>query len=345
MASRTISALPAGTNVARYVQALIRGKGFWNNAIHEAERAWPESPEVPLTLKAAITALDTSEALASWGIARAYLDLLTGVSVVERLLPRMFRTDFGVKTPVGTVSPSVGWIGEGRGTPVNKGTLGSVTLDQTSVGMICVITNELARQSSPAAEQAIRTLMVNAAAKGLDAQFFNPAFAGVSMVAPASICYNAINRVSTGATSTAIAADLSVMSGSLTTDNDVVWVMRPATLRYLWAHNTDSILVRDGSVSYLLGRQVLESQGSPQQITLVDIGHIVIAEKGVEITATDQSTLQMSDAPQVGQQSPLVTSEVLHSLWQGNMSAIKIQRWIGWARAVTGSVVYMAVAY
>jgi HK97 family phage major capsid protein len=282
MATRPISVVPPGTALSRYVQALVQGKGAWNQAETIAAQ-WRDTPEVALTLRTAVTELDTSEPLAQWGIARQFLDLLTGSSVVERLLPRMFRTEFGAKTPAGSVSPSVGWIGQGRGTPVLKGTLTSVTLDLTSVGAIAVISNELARTSSPGAESAVRTILVNALAKGLDFQFLSPTIAGISMINPSAITYNAVNRVSTGGTSAQIAADLSVMVASLTTWNDACWVMQPQTLAYLHAHNTDSIVTRDGSQSYLLGLPVYVSLGSPRQIVLVDIGHIVAAAKGVEI--------------------------------------------------------------
>jgi hypothetical protein len=42
---------------------------------------------------------------------------------------------------------------------------------------------------------------------------------------------------------------------------------------------------------------------------------------------------------------PAVAATVFQSLWQNNLWALKVTRWIGYLRAQTGSVAYMTVSY
>jgi hypothetical protein len=42
---------------------------------------------------------------------------------------------------------------------------------------------------------------------------------------------------------------------------------------------------------------------------------------------------------------PAVAATVFQSLWQNNLWALKVTRWIAYLRAQTGSVAYMTVSY
>src|SRR5262245_22904973 len=59
--------------------------------------------------------------------------------------------------------------------------------------------------------------------------------------------------------------------------------------------------------------------GSPQQITLVDLGSILLADDGnVDISVSEQGAVKMSSTPIVGDTSP-ITGAVLKSLWRAIM--------------------------
>jgi hypothetical protein len=75
---------------------------------------------------------------------------------------------------------------------------------------------------------------------------------------------------------------------------------------------------------------------------LLDPAQILYSDNGrIEIDSTEQASLQMNDAPT----DPAVAATVFTSLWQNNLWAVKVTRWIAYLRAQTGAVSYMTVAY
>jgi hypothetical protein len=84
------------------------------------------------------------------------------------------------------------------------------------------------------------------------------------------------------------------------------------------------------------------SINSPAQITLVDCSNILYSDAGgIDITASDEATIQMDSAPT----DPAVAATVFTSLWDNNLWAVKVSRWLAYLRAQSGAVVYMTVAY
>src|SRR3546814_8669288 len=83
----------------------------------------------------------------------------------------------------------VAWVGEGKATPVAAAEFDTVTLRWARASGIVVLTNELARFSSPAAEAVVRSDLIAGMVAFLDRQFVDPVVAEVSNVSPASITY------------------------------------------------------------------------------------------------------------------------------------------------------------
>jgi hypothetical protein len=67
---QTISANPRGTDLARFVQALVCTKSA-GAAAQYAEK-WRDSPSVRLTLAAAVDAQDTDDSISQFGIAAEF---------------------------------------------------------------------------------------------------------------------------------------------------------------------------------------------------------------------------------------------------------------------------------
>src|SRR5688572_787662 len=101
--SRTVSTLPAGTVLSRYLGALALYKG--QAAVH-AESMWRSTPEVALTLqRSVIEAGDTTTS--GWGsqlvgtkVGMELLALLDSASIFNRLKPTMHELDFLKPTPL-----------------------------------------------------------------------------------------------------------------------------------------------------------------------------------------------------------------------------------------------------
>ena len=109
MATRVVSALPAGTAVSRYIiaKALGRGDSFTEKMV--AER-WKDTPQVAATLslhtKAAVPAGSTTDAtwagpLAVHGISQEALTLMRGMSILGALDSRMQKVHLEGKAHLG----------------------------------------------------------------------------------------------------------------------------------------------------------------------------------------------------------------------------------------------------
>jgi hypothetical protein len=120
----------------------------------------------------------------------------------------------------------------------------------------------------------------------------------------------------------------------------LTWVMRPITA-YRFAATIGGTAAMDIPRS-LFGVPMVLSLNSPQQITLVDANAILYSDDGgFDIDTTEQASLQMNDAPT----DPAVAATVFEPLWQFNLWAVKVTRWLAYLRAQTGSVAYMTVTY
>ena len=94
---------------------------------------------------------------------------------------------FNTKVPTQTAGGTYGWVGEGKPKPLTALAFSSATLAVAKAAGIIVITEELARLSSPSAEAVVRADMIAGIAQFLDGQFIDPAVAEVANVHPASI--------------------------------------------------------------------------------------------------------------------------------------------------------------
>jgi hypothetical protein len=124
MQTQTLSANPRGTNYARYLKSLILGKNGKHEALAIASQ-WRDSPSVELTLKSIVEAMDTSAALAAYGIASEVLEFVNGASVFGRLTNFMHPMRLRVPTPIISALPSSSWVGEAGAKPISRPTFGS----------------------------------------------------------------------------------------------------------------------------------------------------------------------------------------------------------------------------
>jgi len=92
----------------------------------------------------------------------------------------------------------------------------------------------------------------------------------------------------------------------------------------------------------LFGIPLVLSDNSPKQITLIDASEILFSDDGgIEVDVSEQATIEMDGTPT----SPPTASTVTVALWQNNLIAVKVLRWIAYQRARAGSVAYMVSTY
>jgi hypothetical protein len=207
---RVVSALPAGTSLARYIQALALGCDDMYTAVQKAE-TWTDTPHIAkaleLRMKAAVSPMSTSDAtaagpLALYGVASEAITLLRGMMIFGALEPRMQRVPLHVKIPIerGTGFTG-GWVAEGAPIPVQKTAFATSIEEFYKFGVITPLAEELVTTSDPAATPTINRFVLGGLGRGVDTQFLTPTIALSAGVNPASILNGATEITTTGTTS------------------------------------------------------------------------------------------------------------------------------------------------
>ncbi|MDQ3349845.1 MAG: phage major capsid protein [Acidobacteriota bacterium] len=351
--NRTISALPTGTAFSRLImaKALAHGDALAAQVISEG---WRDVPQVRATLeletKASISPGTTSDAvfagpLAVYGVSNEAISIERAASIVGQLIPKMRRVPFRVKVSVETGTGLSGaWVAENTPTPVSKTSYVSLSQEVYKAQVITAMSRELLMVGNPDAEATIRTTAMGAMAAFLDGQFLTSAVALVAGKNPAAITNGAPAVVSTGSTSAAISADLAAMLANISTaGSGLVWVMKPMTA-YRIASAIGGAAAADVPRS-LFGIPMILSLNSPQQVALIDAANVLYSDSGaIDVSVTEQASLLLDTSPstvvQAAGAAPTHTS-----LFQNDLFAIRISRWLAYQVARTGGVTFMTVAY
>jgi HK97 family phage major capsid protein len=361
--SSVVRNLPKGTAFTRYAMALASAKGNLMQAV-ETAKAWAGStPEVERVLRAAVAAGTTTDA--TWAaplvdyrtMAEEFIGLLRPATIVGAM-SGIRKVPFNIRIPRQTAGASVGWVGEGNPKPVSKQSFETVQMPESKIAGIVVITMELARFSSPSAEQLVRDDMVEAITAFTDTQFINPVVAAVAGTNPASITNGATAVASTGVTLAEIEADL--LAARLHLVNAGVplvgayWVMNPSTRMFLEEFRTAQDVLAFPSLSEkgtLKGIPVITSTSVGQfdsdgvgagtaknYIALVSAPNVLLADDGqVMLDASSEASIAMTDDG---------AGATLTSLWQKNMIGIRAERILHWLRRRANTVYVISdVAY
>lgn len=357
--------LPKGTAFTRYAMSLARSKGNLMQAAEIAKRWDDETPQVGIVLKAAVAAGTTTDT--DWAaplveytnMASEFAELLRPATIIGRI-PGLRRVPFNIKIPRQTGGSSVGWVGEGTPKPVSALSFDQIELGMAKTAGIVVITDELARSSSPAAEAVVREDLIAQTAQFLDAQFVDPAVAAVAGVSPASITNGVTPVIATGTDADAARADVKALMANFVTANmslaGAVWIMTEMQalslalmLNPLGQPEFPGLQVNGDSGGTFFGLPVVISENIPAQpgdagppvvpagsrIILAKASEILLADDGqTMLDVSSEASLQMDDAPTTG-------ATTLVSLWQHNMIGIRAERYINWSIRRDGSVQYI----
>lgn len=245
------------------------------------------------------------------------------------------------------------WVGEGKAKPLTKFE-GSITkLDILKVANIAVVTEELLRRSSVAAERHLRDQLQAALSARLDRDFIDPAKAAVAGVSPASITNGVVPIAPTaGNTADAARADLQKLLGAFITAGQaptqgVLIMSTVAALNLSMMQNplgqTEfSGLSMTGGI--LGGLPVIVSDYvAPGTVVLANASDIYVTEEGgVQVDMSREASLEMADNPAHNSTTP--TPAQLVSMFQTNSVAFRAERFINWARRRPTSVAYVTDA-
>jgi len=350
--------VPKGTAFTRFVMAKIVGKNSLSDAIRfvESNKQWmDQTPEVLDMLTKAVVNPGTI-AEPAWAAPLAvqqpfndFLDLLRPETLLGKI-PGLRNVPFNISMPVQTGGGTYGWTGEGAPKPVGNLQFASVTLGIAKAAGIIVISEELAKISSPSAEGVVRNDMIRGMAQYLDQQFIDPTVAAVTNVSPASIT-NLANGFATAGTSgdnarTDIKKAITLLTGNNYPISETVLIMSEANAFALaTALTTNGVLVNPGLSAKggtVLGVPVVTSQAAGSVVALVHAPSILFADDGgVNIDISREATVEMNTVPT----SPITAASVYVSLWQANLIGLRAERFINWKRARTTAVVYTTATY
>jgi len=262
---------------------------------------------------------------------------------------------FLVSIPRQTTGFSAQWVGEGQGKPVGAISFDRITLPWAKIALISAITDELARFSSPSAEMLVRNDLAASVAQFMDQQFVDPAVAALAAVRPGSITNGSHQVAASGNSVAHVTADLSAAMLYLTDQNSPmiapVWIMHTHAYQFLITQRSsiDTFVWKDEMLTgKLMGIPFIVSNNVPiaaglSSITLFDANDLLLADDGQMLfDASAEASLQMDSAPV----TPPVAATIMVSMWQQNMLAIKVERYIYWLmRRSVANFVYQITGF
>jgi hypothetical protein len=278
-------------------------------------------------------------------LTEAFVDYARPASIIGKLLslPLASRVPFGVRVPAATAGGTYAWIGEGAPAPVGNMALTSITLPIAKAGGILIVTNELlALDGGPASAMALRRELVRGLSQFLDAQLTDPTVAATT-ASPASITFAAPSFGSAGPTAANALTDIKRLIETFIASNpdasSIVLLMSPGQATALAIATNAQDLGSDGG--RLFGVPVLTGAiGS--RIVILDRSALLVADDGgLDVAASQHGSVELDTTPT----SPITASSAYVSLWQANMTGLKIDRTISWKMARPSSVLYTNTSY
>ncbi|UNT61039.1 phage major capsid protein [Acinetobacter towneri] len=254
-----------------------------------------------------------------------FVEMLRAATVFEQL--NGFRAvPFNSKIPSQLTGGTATWVGEGEAKPLTNPTYGEVEIKEHKLAAITVYTQELMRRSDPAVDVLVRDDLIEASKTLIDNTFLDAAAA--STTRPAGVLNGVTVTPNTGTTAAAYEADLLALINSFVAANlslDGSYFLMSETraaqislLRDALGNSYFAGMALRGTRT-LMGIPVITSQAVGDKIILVKTSEILLAQDGgVDVSYSDQATL--------------VDGDTTHHLWQENKFAVRVEKFITWAK-------------
>jgi hypothetical protein len=323
-----VSSLPRGTTFTRLCMAIAAGRGG-TEAEDYARMRWGERSSPARLLRAAVDAgslvpsQSWGEQLADFTVAATeFFQLASAGSIIGRMtglrkVPLLTRI-IGL-----TNGSTAAWVKASSPMPVSRMSLDSSQLAPLKVACIVIVTNELLNSADPAAEETIRLDLMRAVQEMMDASFVDPSNAGVTDEMPTAVTYNAPSVAATGDRGVDLKNLVGLFEGDLMT---AYFIAAPETFASMAGPEFPNLSIR--GQGELIGIPSIASNGMPVgTIALVDANAIAIGNGQLVANKTQHGTIEMDSEPT----DPPTASTVLVSLWQNNLSALSLIKYVNWA--------------
>ena len=345
-----------GIAFAQVVKCIGMARGNLMQAEQIADSRYKDDRRIGNVLKAAVAAGTTSAA--AWAgnlvgdetsIFADFVDYLRPTTILGKFgqngVPGLRNVPFRTALIGQTSGGSGYWVGEGKGKPLTKFDFSRTTLDPLKVANIAILTEEVLRDSSPAADAIVRDQLAAALRERLDTDFIDPTKTAVSNVSPASITNGISAATSSGTDAAAIRCDIGTLFKSFIDANNAptsgVFIMPAVTamrmslmMNALGQPEFPGITMNGGTLN---GMPVITSEFVPtatngeSYVFLINAQDIYLADLGdVNVDFSREASVEMSDAPTINATNGTGASMV--SLWQTNCVGFRAERTINWAR-------------
>ncbi len=350
-----------GIRFARMVKCVGLAKGSLSEAFTIAQARYPNDDVMLRLMKTGVaggTTLQSTWALplvpTDAGVYADFAEFLRPLTIVGKFgvgnIPALRRVPFRTRLISQTSGGNGYWVGEGKPKPVTKFDFAGTHLLPLKVANIAVITDELLRDSSPAADILVRNSLADALRQIIDTTFIDPAVAASANVSPASVTHGVSGIGSSGNTIDHVNDDIrAIMSTFIAANNPPqqgVWIMSATTALSLSLMQNalgqkafPDITMNGGTFA---GLPVIVSEYVPivtagADVVLANASDIYFGDDGdIAVDMSREASLQMDSAPTNDTATPTATSLV--SLWQTNSVGFRAERTLNWSKRRTSAV-------
>ena len=299
------------------------------------------SPRVATIVKTAVDVGGTTEG--NWAaplgdyaaVSAAWLESLRPFSVFDRMLADgIVRVPLKTRISIVTGSVTGYGIAQANVKPISSLSLAADTIEPRKAVATIVISEELAKFATPAAEKLFNAELKKGVAAATDSVFLSGLAVGVTPSASA------------GSSAANVLTDLQTLLAAVTTGpNSRLYFIVDATNAKKLVTKTNS----SGAVAFagmginggeiLPGVQALVSdQLAANTAMLVDATGIIGETSNVDLKMARHATMQFDDAPD----SPPTALTGMVSLWQYNLRALMAERWFGFSKARSTAVAMLS---
>jgi HK97 family phage major capsid protein/HK97 family phage prohead protease len=279
-----------------------------------------------------------------------FLEYLYSKTVFDQLPLRQVPANVTIKGQDGAATGY--WVGQSKGIPTTTVDFSAVSLTPLKVAALAVVSNELLRDSSPAAEQLVRDALVEASAQRVDSTFISTTAAS-SGVSPAGLLNGLSAGTSAGTDGDGLRADVKALyAGFISAKNasGLMFVMNPSLAKSIQLMTnalgqTEFPGISTGGGS-LLGDAVITGDNvNANHILLLKPSDIWrIGDMGVEVSISREAMIEQDSVPTGATDTPVAASANMTSMFQSESTAIKVVRPINFAKRRTSAVAYISDA-
>ena len=279
-----------------------------------------------------------------------FIEYLYSMTVFDKLPLRQVPHNVQIKGQDGAATAY--WVGQSKAIPATTADFFAVNLTPLKVAALAVVSNELLRDSSPAAEQLVRDALAEASAQRVDTTFLSAAAASAG-VAPAGILNGLTGITSAGTDGEGLRADIKALYApfiAAKNANGLQLVTTPSLGKSIQLMTNamgqtefPNIGANGGT---LLGDPVVtgDNVGSGQLILLKPSDIYRIGDSGVQVSVSREAMIEQDTAPTGATDTPVAASANMTSMFQSESTAIKIVRSINFAKRRASAVAFVTGA-